>query len=320
MKSLRHTAAALAAAASILTPRASPACSSCGCILSSDWASQGYVAGAGFHLDLRLDAFDQDVLRAGTGAVDRRRIARPAGREIQQTTINRNLALNLDYSSNAVWGASLQVPFFDRRHTTVAAGDTAVSASHTRSVGDVRVIARYQGFSPDRTTGVQFGLKLATGAFDADFTDGPEAGTPLDRGLQPGTGTTDLLLGAYHFGALGRYWNYFAQALVQQPLNSRRDFKPGTGLNANFGVRYTASRSVVPQIQLNLRAEERESGAEADVENSGATLVYLGPGITARVAPGLSAYAFVQVPVYENVNGYQLEPRFAASVGLSSSF
>ncbi len=320
MKPLRHIAAALAAAASILTPRVSRACSSCGCILSSDWASQGYVAGAGFHLDLRLDAFDQDALRAGTGAVDRRRIALPADREIQQTTINRNLALNLDYSSNAVWGVSVQVPFFDRRHTTVAAGDTAASASHTRSIGDVRVIGRYQGFSPDRTTGAQFGLKLATGAFNAGFTGGPEAGVPLDRGLQPGTGTTDVLLGAYHFGALGRYWNYFAQALVQQPLNSRRNFKPGTGLNVNAGVRYTANRSVVPQIQVNLRAEKRESGAEADVENSGATLVYLGPGITVRVVPGLAAYAFVQVPVYENVNGYQLEPRFAASVGLSSSF
>lgn len=320
MKSLRHIAAVLTAAAVTLAPGVALACSSCGCILSSDWASQGYVAGAGFHLDLRFDGFDQDVLRAGTGAVDRRRIALPAGREIQQTTINRNLALNLDYSSNAAWGVSLQVPFFDRRHTTVVAGDAAVSASHTRSIGDVRAIARYQGFSPERTTGAQFGLKFATGAFDADFTGGPEAGTPLDRGLQPGTGTTDALVGAYHFGALGRYWNYFAQALVQQPLNSRRDFKPGTGLNVNVGVRYTANRSVVPQIQLNLRTEKRESGAEADVENSGATLVYLGPGITLRVAPGLAAYAFVQVPVYENVNGYQLEPRFAASAGLSSSF
>jgi hypothetical protein len=294
------------------------ACSSCGCALSSDWASQGFGAASGFNVDLRYDYFNQNQLRSGTSTVDRGSIF-PAEREIQQETINRNYTLTLDYSPNADWGINLQIPYFDRFHTTVIDGDTDVSTSHTKSLGDLRVLGRYQGFSHDHSSGVQFGLKFATGSFHNNFIDGPQADTPLDRGLQPGTGTTDLLVGGYNFGALSRNWDYFAQALLQQPLNSREDFRPGTGLNVNAGLRYVANERFTPQIQLNLRAERRESGANADVENSGATLLYLSPGVTVHVTHNLHVYGFFQMPVYQRVNGFQIEPRYTVSAGLHYS-
>ena len=296
--------------------RAVQACSSCGCTLSSDWVAQGYAAGAGFRLDLRFDYFNQNELRSGTASVNRSAIALPASREIQQETINRNVSLGIDYSPNAEWGVSLLVPFFARYHTTIAAGDTEVSTSDFRRAGDVRVLGRYQGFSPDHTIGVQVGLKLATGSFTETFSTGPQAGTPLDRGLQPGTGTTDLLLGAYHYGVLGRRWSYFVQALLQQPLDDREGYRPGTAVTANLGVRLAPAARVVPQLQLSFHAEGRESGPNADVANSGAVLAYLGPGVTVGVTRGITAFGFVQIPVYQNVNGYQLEPTLTASVGL----
>jgi hypothetical protein len=126
---------------------------------------------------------------------------------------------------------------------------------------------------------------------------GPQAGQPLDRGLQPGTGTTDLLLGAYTFGTVARDFHYFGQALLQVPLTSKDGFKPGTGLNLTAGVRYVTDSAVVPHLQVNVRTEGRESGANADVPNSGATLAYLSPGATATLSDNVRAYAFVQVPV-----------------------
>jgi hypothetical protein len=292
------------------------ACSSCGCSLSSDWASQGYAAGEGLRVDLRYDYFNQNQLRSGSSSVDRDAISFPTDREIQQQTINRNTTLTLDYSPNADWGVNLHIPYFDRYHTTIIEDDTEVSTSHTRSIGDLRLLGRYQGWSPDHSTGVQFGLKFATGSIHNEFIAGPQAGMSLDRGLQPGTGTTDLLLGAYNFGALGRDWDYFAQALLQQPLNSREDFRPGTGLNVNAGVRYVANETVTPQLQINVRAEKRESGANADVANSGATLVYLSPGISVNVTHALQLYGFFQVPLLQRVSGYQLDPRYTVSVGV----
>jgi len=184
----------------------------------------------------------------------------------------------------------------------------------------VRVVGRYQGFSPDHSFGMQLGVKLPTGGIHNTFIDGPQAGQPLDRGLQPGTGTTDLLVGAYKFGALNRDWDYFVQGLVQLPTNSREDFKPGTGVNLNFGVQYVGFESWTPRLQINTRMEARDSGAQADIPNSGATLIYLSPGATFHLTHTTHAYAFLQLPIYQHVNGLQIEPRYTMSVGMRFEF
>lgn len=307
-------AAPLALAALGLVPAAALACSSCGCTLSNDMFAQG--GGQGFQADLRFDYFNQNQLRTGTGKFDRASAEIPNEREIQQTTINRNYNLFLDYAPNADWGIAAQIPYFNRYHTTIAPGDEDISTSHTKSIGDVRLVARYRGLASDRSVGVLFGLKLATGSFHNNFIAGPQEGEPLDRGLQPGTGTTDLLVGAYTFGAVNRDWDYFGEAILQQPLNSREEFRPGTGLNVSVGARYMSFESVTPQVQLNMRAERRESGLNADVENSGATLVYFSPGVTVKITPKSSAYGFLQLPIYQRVNGLQIESRYSISFGM----
>ena len=108
--------------------------------------------------------------------------------------------------------------------------------------------------------------------------------------------------------------------LFQKPTSERNGFKPGDGVNANLGVRYTGFAGVTPHLQLNLRAEGRESGINADVENSGATLVYLSPGLTFNISQSFQVYVFGQVPVAQRVNGLQLEPKWSASVGMHFTF
>jgi hypothetical protein len=314
----------LPAAATALTLGASgaEACSSCGCTLNSDWSSQGYTTRSGFNLDLRYDYFDQGELRSGTHAADRGAYAFPNGQEIQQDTINRNVTLGLDWSPSRTFGIDLQLPYFDRPHATIAAGDTQVSTSHGRGLGDARILARYQGFQADLGYGVELGVKLPTGRIDDTFATGPEAGQPVDRGLQLGTGTTDLLVGGYTVGALGSDVYYFANVLWQQPLASREGFRPGNGANLTVGLRYTGPLpgGLVPQLQLNARVEARESGVNADVADSGATLAYLSPGVGFQISGHVDGFAFVQLPVYQRVNGLQLEPRAVGSVGFRYRF
>jgi hypothetical protein len=304
----------------LAVPSSAWACGACGCTLNSDWASQGYAASTGFRFDLRYDYFNQDQLRSGTGSMHRGSFSFPTDQEIQEVTLNRNLTLTLDYSPTADWGLSLLVPSYDRYHSTIAEGDTDFTKSHGRGIGDVRLVGRYQGVLEDRSFGIQFGLKLPTGSFHQVFDEGVQAGAPLDRGLQRGSGTTDLLLGAYAFGQLAPQWGCFGQMLFQKPLSERDGFKPGDGINASLGVRYTNYGAFTPQLQLNVRAEGREVGVNADVANSGATLVYLSPGVTFKATKGLQIYAFYQVPVAQRVNGLQLEPRSSLSVGLHYAF
>lgn len=320
MKSHHLATIAVAALSTTIASPAAWACSSCGCTLNSDWASQGFKSGEGLSLDLRHDFFTQSDLRTGTGRVDRGAITFPANQEIQQKTTNRNTTLTVDYGFNADWGLSFQLPYLQRYHSTIAEGDTDVSESRSSSIGDVRVLGRYQGFSPEHNWGVQFGLKLPTGSTDVNFRNGPQAGTPLDRGLQAGTGSTDLLLGVYTFGPINQSFDYFGQAVVQLPVTSKDDFKPGAGLNVTAGVRYVTDGPVVPHLQVNIRSERKESGANADIPNSGATLAYLSPGATWSVTDKVKVYSFVQVPIYQRVTGFQLEPKYSVSVGLHYSY
>lgn len=296
------------------------ACGACGCTLNSDWAAQGLNFGPGWSLDLRLDAFDQDRLRTGTREVPAAAYPLPADQEIQRDTLNRNLTLALDWSPSPGLGLSLQIPYYDRTHATVAAGDTAVSTSAGRGPGDTRLLMRWQGLREDHALGLLLGIKLPTGAFTQTFETGPQAGQPLDRGLQRGSGTTDLLAGFFAFGTLSEAWDAYGQALYQAALASREAYRPSAGVTASLGLRYTAFTWILPHLQVNLRMEGRETGQQADTPDSGATLAYISPGAAFPLGRNVQAYGFFQVPVFQRVNGLQLEPAFSVSAGIHVRF
>jgi hypothetical protein len=56
--------------------------------------------------------------------------------------------------------------------------------------------------------------------------------------------------------------------------------------------------------------------ANADAAHSGSTLLYFSPGATRALKREPQACAFVQVPVYQRVNGLQIEPRHGFSARL----
>ncbi|MDR3418028.1 MAG: hypothetical protein P4L83_17785 [Nevskia sp.] len=313
-------AAGIGAAVAACPPGAL-ACSACGCTLGTEWAGQGYSTAAGLRLDLRYDYVDQNQLRLGSHVVDKTRyLPDDPAQEIQQGTLTRFYTVGADYSINRDWGINLQLPYLDREHETIDTAGDPVSTSHLYAIGDLRLLARYQGIFEDRTLGVQFGLKLPTGPARSDFTSGPEAGLQVDRGLQPGSGTTDLLLGVYHYAAISRDWDRFEQLQFKQALDSSGGFRPSTQLTANLGVRYVASLVLMPQLQLNLRWEGHEIGPNGDYFNSGDRAVFVSPGATLRLLRTLHAYGFVQVPAYQYYKGLELAPRFSVSAGLSYAF
>jgi len=313
MNRFRQLTLTLAALAGITTAHA---CSVCGCSLSSDWAAQGYTTMPGLEAGIRFEYFEQSDLRLGTGSVDRSALTLPNNDEIQQRTVNRNTWLDLNYVVNSSWGFSAAIPNHDRFHTTIAEGDTAISTSDARGLGDVRLLARYQESSMTESVSFQFGLKLPTGRFDQDFIAGPQVGELLDRGLQLGTGTTDLLVGAACFTRPAVNLGLFAQVMLDQPFATRHGFLPSTSLSLNGGIRWLNPSRVTPQLQLNIRTESREHGAAADTGNGGGTTVYISPGLTVEITRHTRAFAFLQLPVLQRVNGLQLEPHWLLSTGV----
>jgi len=292
------------------------ACSVCGCSLSSDWAAQGYDTLPGFETSLRFEYLNQSDLRSGTKSVDQAALSFPNDNETQQRTLNRNTWFDLNYVTDPAWAVTVSVPYHERFHTTIAEGDTETSTSRAHGLGDVRVLARYQKFGAAHSFGLQFGFKLPTGRFDQNFASGPQEGELLDRGLQLGTGTTDLLIGVSWFARPVTHLGCFAQAMLDQPLTARANFIPSTSLTLSGGVRWLNTSRFTPQLQLNVKTETREHGTAADTANSGGTLAYLSPGVTATLTEQANAFVFVQVPVCQRVNGLQLEPKWILSTGV----
>ncbi|HEY3698690.1 MAG TPA: hypothetical protein VGK97_05110 [Spongiibacteraceae bacterium] len=309
-------------------------CASCGCTLSSEWDNVDFVGTAGVKLDVRYDYLNQDQLRSGTdtiSAVDAsRHLNRGDPQEVEKYTKNDYLTVGLDYTFNREWAINLQVPYIDRSHSTLGTASDGVTAgpgggqykSSISDLGDIKLVGRYQGFSVSNL-GVLFGVKLPTGSHTRSGTSidptAPDP-VPIDRGLQPGTGTTDAILGVYYADNLNKNWSYFAQGLFQRAFNSKDQYKPGDGINVNIGLRYQGFAAITPQFQLNARHIERDSGANADIFSTGGTLLYLSPGISVPINKQASIYGFVQVPLYQDFNGVQLAPRYTASLGARFSF
>lgn len=312
---------------SILATQRSYACASCGCTLSAD-AAMGYSALPGWRLSLEYDYIDQNQLRSGTRAVS----GVAPGEELEHETVNQYVTAGLSYSPNSSWYLLLLVPYVVRSHSTYGDYDPSVplpelSRSFSSSIGDARFVISYQGFLPTHNLGVQLGVKLPTGQYGTavDFYSGPNAGAPLDASLQPGTGSTDVILGAYYYQAVSQNFDLFVsgqfQAAVKEKMNQPgNDYRPGNATSVVFGLRYEGNPRWVPQVQVNLLHKQPDTGALADVQNTAGTVAYFSPGLTAQLAQSLYAFAFVQLPVYSNLYGIQLFPRWTASAGLSYGF
>ncbi|MGC2166573.1 MAG: hypothetical protein WA632_11225 [Gallionella sp.] len=305
------------------------ACAACGCTLSKDWGTQGISTTPGFTADLSFDYINQNQQRLGTGKASQDQVNNlwQGGQEIEDYTTTRTTTGSLNYTADT-WGLSAQIPFIQRTHGTF--GDNGLSSSLSpdyisyatssdNGVGDIRVIGRYTGFSADKTSGLIAGLKLPTGSTNANFSDGA---TPLDRSLQIGTGSTDVIVGGFVSGSIEEY-GWFAQGTVQHAIATKsiggEDYRPGDAYSLNTGIRRAKfGAKFTPMLQVNFihRKPDDVAGSALD----GGTLAYLAPGASMRVGGGTSVYGFAQLPIYQNVKGLQLTPRYTLTLGVSHAF
>jgi len=174
---------------------------------------------------------------------------------------------------------------------------------------------------------VQLGVKLPTGQYGTavQFYSGPNAGTPLDASLQPGTGSTDVIVGAYYYAAISQNFDAFVNGQFQAAVKHRmdqpgNDYRPGNTTTVSFGLRYEGNPRWVPQLQMNLLHKSPDTGALADVQNTAGNVASVSPGVTVQLAASLNLFAFAQLPVYSNLYGTQLFPRWTASAGVTYAF
>jgi hypothetical protein len=73
-------------------------------------------------------------------------------------------------------------------------------------------------------------------------------------------------------------------------------------------------------VQLNAQIKERDRGGEAEAEDSGGSFLWLSPGLSYALGRAAKLYGFVQLPLYQRVNGIQLTAGWTAAAGASWRF
>ena len=309
----------------------------------------GYSAGTDWSASLQYDYINQSQLRSGASPISQSQVAaiNDAGgnQEVENSTVNHYTTLGLSYAPNADWNFKLMAPYISRSHSTYGPASNPLtpdqmSYANVSGLGDIKMLVNFQGLLPTHNFGLQAGMKLPTGSYGGQNTvtnaivgknpvyfgnSGNSAGQVLDTSLQAGNGSTDFILGSYYYQAVSQDFDAFVsgqyQASVSQKLNQTgADYRPGNSMNVSFGVRYEANPSIVPQLQVNITKKNADSGALVDTSNTAGTVVYLSPGVTTMIASSTQLFAFMQVPVYSRLSGYQLFPRWTASVGISHAF
>jgi hypothetical protein len=209
--------------------------------------------------------------------------------------------------------------------------DTAM-AGDASGLGDVALLGRYtflKSETPETTTvmaGVA-GIKFSTGKTNAKTSDGMSY---LDSHMQPGTGSTDYLLGLSYSHSLERL-SFSANLLGTITTEGKfgtTTHEFGNALNYDASGKYRiapeAFSPMKPQLfaalGINGEVRQREKEGGVAVPDSGGNTVYLSPGLQLVLAPHWIAEVSYQHAVYHKLNGTQLGETYKAITGVTYLF
>jgi len=317
---------------------AATAHASCGtafCGVNTSWDTQGLSADEGLRVDLRYSYAKADQLRAGRSRI---RPEAPSGSDAELEnlrTFNRQINLDLDYAVDARWNVGIALPWVtrDHAHTFDSASGAFTQQAGFSALGDIRVLGKYKFDlgSLRSGAGLRFGLKLPTGATNRTMSPpdpaDPASPYPLERAAQPGTGSTDAILGAHYFSNRpGGGWGWFASGQLQTALTTRDDFRPGSELRVDLGVHYALTDTLNALLQFNAQQRQRDGGAEANRASGGHSL-NLSPGLAYALTPASQLYGLMQFALKQYVHADpaeagsgQLTAPWLLTVGLSHRF
>lgn len=316
---------------------AQASCGSTFCMVNTNWDVQGLANDSGLQADLRYSYAKADRWMAGSS---RKATEAPSGSDAEienLRTINQIVNLNLDYAINRRWGIMLGLPFVMRDHAHTFDSSTPsgpfTQQAKFNELGDIRLLGKFKFdlANHDAGAGLRFGLKLPTGATNKTMSPpdpaNPDSPYKLERSSQPGTGSTDGILGAYYFSnAPGNDWGWFLSGQLQSAIATTGEYRPGKEISLDLGMHYEVTQGLNLLLQLNGQHRSRDTGNDA-IPASGGHSVNLSPGLSYALTPQTQLYGYVQLPIVQYMNtdpadagSGQLASRWSATVGLTQRF
>ncbi len=204
--------------------------------------------------------------------------------------------------------------------------------NHTsEGLGDVTIGALFQVYDADHHR-VHFNLGVVLPTAEVDEID---RGTYMPFGMQLGSGTWDLKLGATYLGQ-AEHFSWGAQLSGRLGLEDQNDtgFSYGDSLNFTTWVARKVNRSISVSARLNYTLQDRIDG-EFDrlvprvapqhfQENYGGEVLEAGLGVNVLFQKGFMRgnriAAEVLVPIYQNAHGVGMNRDYSFTIGWQRAF
>jgi hypothetical protein len=313
----RTTRAALCSLLALGATTEAQACP-CGCVRVpvDNLLDRPAAATSPFTVDVRYDYVDQNRRNNDAHA--------------HFYAVHRNVTTTLETNfAGQVW--SLSIPRVDRTLRTnilpTVANPTPVNTSQdVDGLGDIALSTRFKW--SDYV--VIAGVKLPTGEDDLTLN-------VSRRYLQPGTGSTDLMLAVRReYSADADHPWFFWQVGAQGAVAYDANFRPGTTLTGTLGARYDWTESLKFSLQTTAIRQFRDKNtlnaagftAYAEDLESAAFSTHIATGLNYQLGAKTVAYLFYSTPLKNNnlsgrPNGTLVNPVHSSeiwSLGLSHSF
>ena len=293
----------------LLAPAVHATCGAEGCPFVRD--AFGAPVGR-FAFDLRYQEVTQGALWNGSHEVALADVIAGADvhGEVELFTRTRSWVAEGRMRVNPDLTITATLPYVDRVHRhwlkhTPGFDPRFVNAWKFQGLGDATVIGQYRVLHTEGWPAITLegGVKLATGRRHVPDESVNNFGTEstLEPSARPGTGSTDWITGAMFSQALpwSRALPLSASVLARWNTKGTDDFKLGNEVQLALSGGYAPTEWLTLFGQANFSGHGSEvSAEESEVAHSGMRALYLTPGVTARVARGVSLYGLYQARVW----------------------
>lgn len=229
----------------------------------------------------------------------------------------------------------------DMDHLTFAggAGTTVLGTFRTRTngIGDTRISGIYELLkNHHHRLNVQMGLSLPTGSIKKDddvlAPTGARPRLRLPYAMQLGSGTYDALPAITYIGNNGKWgWGAQGSAVIRLKSENAQGYRLGnlfrlTGWGAyDLGKGMSVNTLITAETLGDINGRDDQITAPvttANPDNYGGERIELGAGFTYEpdYAKNLSFGINARTPIYQDLNGVQLEQDFTLTAGLTFRF
>jgi hypothetical protein len=260
------------------------------------------------------------------------------------------LNLTTAYSLSDKWVAGAMFMWMDNsmdmKFNSMMATMTGQSGftMKSRGLGDIMLMAKYRLFADDpliplKQSSLILGLSLPTGSIDEKNSTHPVAARQTEQlpyGMQLGSGTLDPTIGVVYGQSSSPWWWGINGMYTARLYDNDRGYRLGDEAQINAWGMFQVSYDFLLQAQLNGRhqgairgeMDEASTGASGHVvigdptspyttplwnpDNYGGTQLFATVGLQWQPAPKHIIDFQISLPVYQDLNGPQMEADYRA--------